>query len=87
MKFTASGVVFITIEDETGVANLIIRPHIYERYKAALRHCVTMIAWGRVERQGKVVHLLVTRAADARKLLTTAAAGVDGVPAVSRDFH
>jgi error-prone DNA polymerase len=79
---TASGVVFITIEDETGVANLIVRPHIYERYKAALRHCVTMVAWGRVERQGQVVHVLVTRAADARKLLTAAT-----VPAVSRDFH
>ncbi len=57
---TASGLIFMTIEDETGTANLIIRPHIFERYRRAARHGVAVIARGTVERQGKVVHIVVT---------------------------
>ncbi|MBL0922103.1 MAG: error-prone DNA polymerase [Phycisphaerales bacterium] len=54
---TASGVVFITLEDETGFANLIVRPRVYERFRAAARHSVILLAAGRVERQGPVVHV------------------------------
>ncbi|RMH13573.1 MAG: DNA polymerase III subunit alpha, partial [Planctomycetota bacterium] len=39
---TASGVVFVTIEDETGIANLIVRPEVYERYRRAVRHSRTL---------------------------------------------
>ncbi len=77
---TASGIVFITIEDETGIANLIVRPHIYERYRRVAKHGVIVIARGQVERQGEVIHINVSRIEDAsdemRELLTT-----------SRDFH
>ncbi len=57
---TASGVIFITLEDETGVANLIVRPSIYERFRAAARHGVALQARGVIERQGTVVHVLVS---------------------------
>ena len=77
---TASGIVFMTIEDETGIANLIVRPHIYERCRKAAKHGVIVIARGKVERQGEVIHINVTRLDDAsdqmRELL-----------ARSRDFH
>jgi error-prone DNA polymerase len=77
---TASGIVFMTIEDETGIANLIVRPRIYERYRRAAKHGVIVIARGSVERQGEVIHVNVSRIEDAsnqmRDLLT-----------VSRDFH
>ena len=57
---TAAGIVFMTIEDETAVANLIVRPEVYERHRAAARHSVYIIARGRVERgAGGVTHLLV----------------------------
>jgi error-prone DNA polymerase len=61
---TASGVVFITIEDETGAANLILRPAIYERFRRAayLSSCVAVK--GTVERQGSVVHVMVSKIAD-----------------------
>lgn len=74
---TAGGVLFITLEDETGVANLIVRPGVYERYRRAIRQAVVLLAYGRVERQGVVTHLLVERAEDLRATLG----------AVSRDFH
>jgi error-prone DNA polymerase len=37
---TASGIVFVTLEDETGVANLVVRPVVYERWYKALRHSI-----------------------------------------------
>jgi error-prone DNA polymerase len=55
---TASGIIFITLEDETGIANLIVRPHIYQRYRRAARHATILLATGAVERQGRVVHIL-----------------------------
>jgi error-prone DNA polymerase len=58
---TAKGVTFVTLEDESGIANLIVRPKVYEKYRRAARHGVIVLAHGRVERQGQVVHVLVTR--------------------------
>jgi error-prone DNA polymerase len=55
----AQGIVFMTIEDETGIANLIVRPPIYEKCRKAARHGIVLLAHGRVERQGEVVHVLV----------------------------
>lgn len=77
---TASGIVFFTIEDETGIANLIVRPHIYERYRHPARHSAIIAANGTVERQGLVVHVLV------RRIRAVRLAG-EGVVALSRDFH
>ena len=77
---TAKGIVFCTLEDETGTANLIIRPEIYEKYRRAARGAVTLLAEGRVERQGEVVHLQPTRMEDLSKSLAR-------LRSVSRDFH
>jgi error-prone DNA polymerase len=76
---TASGVMFVTIEDETGAANLIVRPKVYERYRAAARQATLLLAKGRVERRSGVVHLLVRSLAD----LSYATE----VGPQSRDFH
>jgi error-prone DNA polymerase len=77
---TASGIVFMTLEDETGIANLILRPKIYERFRAAARHGVTILATGQVERQGEVVHVMVSR-------LETLDDRFRQLKATSRDFH
>jgi len=77
---TASGIVFMTLEDETGTANLIVRPHIYRRDRRVARHGVVVLARGTVERQGDVVHLLVHSLEDAQGALAPIAAR-------SRDFH
>ncbi len=77
---TAKGIVFCTLEDETGVANLIIRPNIYEKYRAEAYGAAALVAQGRVERQGQVVHLQVSRLSN----LSTALAEL---PRMSRDFH
>jgi error-prone DNA polymerase len=77
---TAGGIVFMTLEDETGTANLIVRPSIYDRFRPAARHALLLAADGRVERHGQVVHLLAFRLHDWSDLLAD-------YHVKSRDFH
>ncbi len=59
---SAKGFVFITLEDEYGLMNLIIRPKIYAHYRHTLRVAPLLIAEGLVQREGTVTNLLVWRA-------------------------
>jgi error-prone DNA polymerase len=77
---TASGVVFITLEDETGVSNLIVWSSIYERYRRATRHATLLQVNGVIQRQGPVIHVLAQRMIDRTPLLA-------GLSQASRDFH
>jgi error-prone DNA polymerase len=47
---TASGVVFITLEDETGTANLIVHSSVFERYEHVARHAQLLLVVGEIER-------------------------------------
>jgi error-prone DNA polymerase len=47
---TASGVVFITLEDETGIANLVLYERVFEKYRLAARNGGTLLVRGKVER-------------------------------------
>jgi error-prone DNA polymerase len=60
---TAKGHVFITLEDEEGLANLIIRPKVFERYRDALRNAPMLWVEGRLQREGRALSVLVHRAA------------------------
>jgi error-prone DNA polymerase len=77
---TANGIVFVTLEDETGVANLIIRPNIFERYAPAVCRAYLLQADGYVERQGQVIHVMALRFDDLSHLLA-------GYKFHSRDFQ
>jgi error-prone DNA polymerase len=99
---TASGVVFITLEDETGFLNLVLWSRVYEQYRLPARHASIMLARGVIERQGRApgVHVatphdpLVDEAADVapiihvmvEALLRLDVPGRD-ISKVSRDFH
>jgi len=48
---TASGVVFVTLEDETGVANLIFYSRVFDAYRHAAQHSSLLLVRGKVERQ------------------------------------
>ncbi len=58
---TAQGIIFITLEDETGTANLVVHPKTYEKYRAAARHGVLLLVHGKVDRAGSVVHVVTWR--------------------------
>lgn len=61
---SAKGVMFITIEDETGVANLVIWPSLYERQRRIILAASMMAVQGRVQREGEVVHLVAQQLTD-----------------------
>jgi len=61
---TARGIVFMTLEDESGSANLVVHPPIWERDQRVARARTALLAEGHVERQGEVVHVIVRRLHD-----------------------
>lgn len=78
---TAKGVWFMTIEDETGVANLVIFPNIKEVYRKALLGARLFMAEGMVQVEGEVIHIIVTAGYDLSKLLRKlTAAGNEDLP-------
>ncbi len=60
----AKGAMFITIEDETSVANLVICPNLYEKQRRVILSAGMMAVHGRVQREGEVVHLIAHRLTD-----------------------
>lgn len=72
---TAKGIVFMTLEDETCVANLIVKPQVWDRDRRAARGCVALIAEGVVQRTGEVIHVMATRLRDLSACLEDAARG------------
>ncbi|HEU4351341.1 MAG TPA: error-prone DNA polymerase [Burkholderiales bacterium] len=77
---TASGVIFVTLEDETGCMNIVVWRDLVERQRRELLGARLMGVAGVVERDGEVVHLVARRLSDYSALLGPLAAG-------SRDFH
>jgi error-prone DNA polymerase len=82
---TASGIVFITLEDETGVVNLVVYAGVFDHYELAARHASILLARGRVDRRGTVVHVRVQHL----ERLDVPAHGAAASPLLlrSRDFH
>jgi error-prone DNA polymerase len=58
---TAKGVLFVSLEDESGLLDLVIRPDVYEQVKPVLRQERLLLIEGRVQRAGGVVSVLVYR--------------------------
>ena len=61
---TARGITFMTVEDETGIANLVVRPQVWQQHRQAALGATIVLAQGRVERRGQVIHVLVRRLED-----------------------
>ena len=66
---TASGVIFITLEDETGCANLIVWRKIAEEQREALLHARLMGVEGELQKEGKVIHVIARKLIDHSDLL------------------
>jgi error-prone DNA polymerase len=77
---TAKGITFVTLEDETGMVNLIVRPDVWELYRTVARASTAMIAHGQLQREAGVIHIIV------KKLQDLSAAFTD-LNTKSRDFR
>ena len=75
---TASGVVFVTMEDETGFVNLILWARTFEKMRHVATTSSMLVAHGKVERQGDVIYVVPDRL-EPLSLME--------VPGMSRDFH
>jgi error-prone DNA polymerase len=77
---TASGTVFVTLEDESGTVNVIVWPHLVEAQRRELLGSQLMGVEGTLEREGEVMHLVAKRLSDHSELLGS-------LKIESRDFH
>lgn len=77
---TAKGITFVTLEDETGTTNLIVRPDVWEQHRQVARTASVMLASGPLQREGQIIHVLVAELRD----LTTELADLQ---THSRDFR
>ena len=68
---SANGVVFITIEDETGIANLIVWPKILKRFRRAALGATLLRCTGKLQREESVVHVVAERLDDLSARLRT----------------
>ena len=68
---SANGVVFITIEDETGIANLIIWPAILERFRRSALGATLLRCTGKLQREDSVIHIVADRLEDMTPRLNT----------------
>jgi len=77
---TASGVIFVTLEDETGNVNVVVWSSLVERQRRELLGARLLGVHGAIERDADVVHLVARRLTDYSALL-------GGLETASRDFH
>ena len=77
---TAKGITFVTLEDETGSMNLVLRPDVWDRHYTLARTSNAWLVSGVLENREGVVHVVVGTLADLSKQ-------VQGLTLKSRDFH
>ncbi|MGD9388530.1 MAG: error-prone DNA polymerase [Gammaproteobacteria bacterium] len=77
---SAKGVMFVTLEDETGQANIVVWQRVSEAWRKPLLGARLLEVTGRVQREGQVVHLVAERMRDRSALLGR-------LDVRSRDFH
>jgi DNA polymerase III alpha subunit len=66
---TAKGVIFLTLEDETGTANVVVWAKIFERFRRAVIAGRCLKVTGRLQRDADVVHVVAERIEDISPLL------------------
>lgn len=89
---TARGITFVTLEDETGVINLILHAHVWQKYREVAHTAKVWLVDGQLQRQGIVVHVVAARLVnftnrDSASSKPTPATSIDARPAVlHQDF-
>jgi error-prone DNA polymerase len=77
---TANGTIFVTLEDETGTANLIVWARVAKRFRRALLGAAALLVYGRIESAQNVIHVCPIRLEDLSEALR-------GIQCQSRDFR
>ena len=72
---TAKGVIFITLEDETDICNVVVWSKVYEMYRRPVIAGRLLRVTGKIQRDGKVVHVIANKIDDLSFLLDELAKG------------
>jgi error-prone DNA polymerase len=96
---TAKGVIFLTLEDETGIVNIVVWPKMMEKHRRVVMTSRFLAVRGKIERQGLVIHVVAEQLIDLTAELSALSAGEAALPQTarqvgqgswtpkSRDFH
>ena len=84
---TATGVVFLTLEDETGNINVVVWSTVLDRYRAEILQGQLLRVEGVVQREREVIHVIAGRVHDATGLLDQLSTSPTPVEVASRNFH
>jgi len=79
---TAKGVCFITIEDETGVANLVVFENLFDKYRKEILSSRLLMVEGKLQIESEVIHVIVQQCYNLSKLLTHLTASQNDNPSV-----
>jgi error-prone DNA polymerase len=77
---TANGIIFVSLEDETGIVNVIVRPALAQKQRSELMNSRLLGVYGVWQRQGAVCHLIAHRLVNLNYL-------IQGLAVKSHDFH
>lgn len=66
---TANGICFVTLEDETATANLVVFPNLFNQYRKEIIQSRLLMVEGKLQREGEVIHVIVKRCFNLSKLL------------------
>ena len=84
---SASGTVFLTLEDETGVANIIVWPKMFERWRPVVIGARFMSVTGRLQSESGVVHIVAERLDDLTPMMRALSRRGSEVESVARADH
>jgi error-prone DNA polymerase len=95
---TAKGTIFLTLEDETGIVNVVVWPKVFERCRRVVMTAQFLAVRGKIQREGLVIHVVAEVLIDLTSELSTLGTGEARHPAErqhregswkvrSRDFH
>lgn len=79
---TASGICFITVEDEAGTANLVVFQHLFDTYRKEILRSRLLMVEGKVQKEGEVIHVVVSQCYNMSGLLRKLAPEGDDEPDV-----
>jgi len=84
---SARGVLFVTIEDETGHANLIIWPSVFERQRRVLLSATMLACRGKLQKESGVIHVIADEITDLSAMLRSVGDETRVMRVPTRDFR
>jgi error-prone DNA polymerase len=84
---TAKGVIFLTLEDETGIVNVVVWPKVFEKNRRVLMTARFLAVRGRIEREGLVIHVVADELTDLTDKLRRLGDGTATLPKPAKDHR